>query len=508
MIIDAHTIPDGTTLEADICVIGGGPAGITLAREFVGCAARIIVLESGGRRSEARAQTLNVGDFVGAPYAGLDVTRHRQLGGTASIWNTPLNGVAGAKYVPLDACDFDSVPGTDIPGWPFGLDVLETYYEQAQSVCGLGPFEYSGEFWCRNGRPFPMADSAAELSVYQFGPARLFTDTYVRELEASETVEVMFHATALALGLHRNGRAASRVDVGTLDKRRFQIRPRHVVLAAGAVENARLLLVSKEPGQDTPGDKHGWVGRCFMEHPRDYSLSLLPDEKAFFTQAAFFDRHEAADGTIIGGRIALDTDAVTRQGLLNASMTMLPLIRDRSRSWRHRIAAWARDAFGRERNDGYGWSTYAEPEKLFSGFRFILNSEQRPRRKNRILLSTAKDALGVPQVEVHWNWNSEDEYQLDRLRKTFASALNSANVGSVRVDSGQRIDPNAHHHSGTTRMSSDPAGGVVDIDGCVHGMENLHATGASVFPTSGFANPTLTVIALSIRLAERLQERL
>src|SRR6185436_3827096 len=117
MEVDARTLGT-TTLDADVCVVGAGPAGLTLARELAARQRRIVVLESGGRGPDPMARELCEGTTRGDAYAALSVTRHRQAGGTAQIWNTLVDRTVGAKYVPLDGLDFEARPWWPLSGWP------------------------------------------------------------------------------------------------------------------------------------------------------------------------------------------------------------------------------------------------------------------------------------------------------------------------------------------------------------------------------------------------------
>jgi choline dehydrogenase-like flavoprotein len=510
MLRDADTVKDGSVLNVDICVIGSGPAGTSVAHAFIGHPARVICLESGGVEAEDRAQLLNEGAFIGQPYAGLRRTRHRQLGGGTRVWNTPLNGEMGAKYVPLDSSDFAARPDPDYPGWPFDAGHLEDFYGRAQSFCGLGPFLYAGHHWCREQMTFPLPDGCVRRSVYQFGPARIFADHHLRAICRSDNVQLLFHATACALDISRPQRSSAIVDVGSLAGNRFRVESRLVVLAAGAVENARLLMASRAPGKCAPGDEHGWLGRGFMEHPRDYSMSLIARGPDVYTLAGFYDRHRAEDGTMIAGRLACDPATVVREGLPNASLTILPLLRRGTvpfsllARFMGRVARRA----GSPIPAGYGWSRHPEPERDYCGLRFIINVEQWPHPENRILLGQDTDRFGVPRPEVHWQWRAADQHRLDRVRTLFAEALRAADIGKVEIRGRAKPDPNAHHHAGTTRMHTDSRLGVVDADGLVYGTRNVYAAGASVFPTAGYANPTLTIVALSLRLADHLKQRL
>jgi len=155
---------------------------------------------------------------------------------------------------------------------------------------------------------------------------------------------------------------------------------------------------------------------------------------------------------------------------------------------------------------GYGWSGKRALE--CDAFQLLINVEQRPNPENRIVLSSDHDFFGVPRPVLHWRWRPEEQEQLERLRAVLTSGLEAARLGRVRFRAGSRPDPNSHHHAGTTRMHIDPRFGVVDADGRVHGMDNLYVTGGSAFPTAGFANPTLTIVALALRLAQHLSQRI
>ncbi len=510
MELDARRFPSGIQLEADLCIIGAGPAGIALARELIGLNLAVLVLESGGLGPDEGIQDLNEGTVVGGPYAGLRQTRYRSAGGAVHLWNTPVGREAGGKYVPLDPWDFDQRQEVPLSGWPFDRSHLEPFYERAQEVCGLGRFAYEGNEWSDGQSPvLTLATDHMTTGVYQFGTAHVLTGRNVRNVRASSNVRLCHHATVRNLETDDTGRRVIGAEVALLTGRRLHVRAATYVLSAGAIENARLLLLSGGGGPDAPGNRYGWVGRCFMEHPRDYSLTLIPHSPNLFGEARFFDAHRASDGTIIVGRLALQEKAIRSVRLPNASVTLLPrekALAEVSGTARRLLARVGR--FGRRRSrEGHGWSGITNPADVFDAFRLVVNFEQRPNPENRVVLAASRDPLGVPRAEVHWRWREEEQADLERLRTSLACWLDKAGLGRVEVRPGLPPDPNAHHHAGTTRMSSDPHGGAVDADGRVHGMDNLYVTGASVFPTVGFANPTLTIVALALRLADHLTAR-
>jgi len=500
MELDARRLTDDSILDTDLCIIGAGPAGIALAREFVGLDIGVLLLESGGWDSEEWPQALNEGAVAGDHYTGLRPTRHRQVGGTTGIWNTPVRGESGAKYVPLDPWDFAPPRSKMATGWPIEREELDPFYRRAQIICALGPFGYEARDWATPRRPaLRMSGDWLVTRAYQFGVRRPFATIYPRQLRESANVRLCLHATACRLIPDASGARVVEARVAAPTGRWHRVRATTFVLAGGAIENPRLLLNS--------GLGNDLVGRCFMEHPRDHALTLHPAAPELFTGAGFYDAHPAADGTIVGGRLALSERAILDAGHPNASLTLLPRLRAESppSGVAGRLARRLREMAAPAPREGYGWSKLRDPARCFDAFRILVNLEQRPHPENRVALGEERDALGMPRPVLHWHWRREEQEALVRLRALLVSALESAGLGRVEVDSASPADPNAHHHSGTTRMARDPRNGVVDAEGRVHGTRNLFVAGASVFPTAGFANPTLTVVALALRLADHLK---
>lgn len=491
----------------DICVVGGGPAGLVLAAELIGHGLEVLVLESGAERADPAVEALNEGSVSGDAYAGLSATRQRGIGGTARNWNTVVRGRVSAKCLPLDAVDFERRPGRDPSGWPFGADHLEPYYRRALAWCGLREPRFDGGAWTAPGaRPFAGLSRPLVSRVYQIGTRDALLGAALTAIRGADGVTLRTHATVIRLQTGQGAGGVTAALVGAPGGDRWTVRARRFVLAAGAVENARLLLASA-PERGGLGNESGWVGRCFMEHPRDRSLRLFPSSPGFYREAGFYDLHEGPDGTPVLGCLGLDGEALASGDLPNAAGTLLPRVRPG--------VLRARRAMGPLRTlpglrrllpaGGFGWSRHPVPRRVFEGMSLLLNVEQAPHPENRIRLGRGRDALGVPRPELHWRWRREDRERLARLRRLFAQGLEASGLGRVEVDEAAEVDPNAHHQAGTTRMHADPARGVADPDGRLHTVENVYAAGASVFPTAGFANPLLTILALSVRLADHLK---
>jgi choline dehydrogenase-like flavoprotein len=474
-------LSDARSFEADVCIVGAGPAGLTVALELASRGVDVLILDSGGTDADPSIQSLNDGSVVGDAYAGLRATRHRALGGTACIWNTEFDSWTGAKYVPLDPWDFR--------GWPLDACALNPFYRRAQARCGLGPFSYEAGAWeSPTARAWLFSETAILRSgVYQLGPGAPFTSDYVRELRARPNVQVCEHATVTRLVPGRPGQVG-RVEVRARGHEEpITVAARCFVLAGGAIENARLLLQT----DFLSGNR--WIGRCFMEHPRDWSLRLIPHSSA---AAAFYDARTGSGGVTVCGRLALAAHAAA-SGMRNFSITLLPYV-----SPPNRLTTYLQQMGWRRDRGGYGWS---RARKLFfDRFRLVINLEQRPQPENYVTLGRDTDIHGNPRAELHWRWTNDEQAEWERVRARIVADIESAGLGRIELLPGSRLDPNAHHHAGTTRMSDGPDEGVVDRDCRVHGVDNLYVAGASVFPTAGYANPTLTIVALAIRLADHL----
>lgn len=496
----------GDTLETDVCVVGAGPAGLVLAAELVGHGIEVLVLESGSAAREPDVQELNDGTVSGDPYAGLSATRRRGVGGTAGLWNTSVDGEIAAKYVPLDAIDLEPRPSVDGSGWPFDLRHLLPFYRRSLAWCGLRRTSFDGCDRAASGR-VPLDVPLLAPRVYRVAPRAALLDSTLGALRggASPVGRLRTDATVLRLELSPGGARVVAATAAAFDGTRTRILARRFVLAGGAIENARLLLAS-DPGGVGIGNRSGRVGRCFMEHPRDVSLRLLPASPDLFRRAGFYDLHRAEDGSWILGRLGLRRETLRELDLPNASGTLLPRVAGGVLRARRALGPLGRLAPLRNLlpAGGHGWSSHPLPGRVFDDFTLLLNLEQSPHPQNRVLLDSKRDRFGIPTAELRWRWRAEDRARLERLRRFLAEALEASGLVRVVVDPAAEVDPNAHHHAGTTRMAADPERGVVDPDLRVHGVENLYVAGASTFPTAGFANPLLTIAALSVRLADHL----
>jgi choline dehydrogenase-like flavoprotein len=476
----------------DVCVVGAGPAGLAIAAALGSAGRHVALIESGGWYSSPGDQELNDGDCDAGPYAGLSCTRHRQVGGTVNIWDVGVGGRQGAKFVPLSQ--------SDLADWPIGWKELEPHYVEAQRLCGLGPFEYGATYWATPGhRPFELAGTGLQNAVYQFGFALGFTHGLVDSLRVAQAVTLAPSITVVKLLLDKRSHKVSGVRGVTSEGKVVEVRARIFILACGAVENARLLLLAGL------GGKSGWLGQGFMEHARDFSMNLVPFSRALFAEASFYDLHTSRDGFLVGGRLTLSEDVIRSAGLPNGSITLVP--KGAARLF-ERLYHAVDGVFGSTRQRRYGWSKVRSPAKRFDSFGIKLNLEQRPHRWNRIELSNRQDRFGNPLPRLVLRWTDREQNKLDELRGLLREWFSTASLGSLVFTKGRHPSLSAHHHAGTTRMGTGPEEGVVDRDGRMFELDNLYLAGASVFPTAGFANPTLTIVAMALRLARHINDAL
>jgi choline dehydrogenase-like flavoprotein len=525
MLLDASDPPTGQRLQTDLCIVGAGPAGISIAREFLGAGVRVCLLESGDREMGRRSQRYRRGQSVGYPIHLLDRSRVRAFGGTSRHWPGD-EGMAGR---PLDPIDFEARPGVPWSGWPFDRAHLDPWYARAQVACQLGPFDYDADAWANPTATPAMAQlaDAVETTVFQHGATTF--DWCLEELAAAPNITVILNAQVTELATDEDPGRVDRVEVARDDGSRFSVRPGVVVLAAGGIENPRLLLLSNRVHRGGLGNGHDLVGRCFAERLSARTGYVTGADPALVGQAGFYEVH-AVRGTRVQGALRL-SDAVQRErGLRNCAFFLLarpaPMTSEAFRSLatlvklRTRQPLSAADLGGHLRNLATGlpdlgaFAAARMGRGGADGQVLVLRAqaEQAPNPDSRVTLGSRRDPLGQPVARVDWRIAADDRVSIRASQAALDAALAGASLGRVACPLGDE-DPPAlfegnFHHLGTTRMHADPARGVVDPDCRVHGVTNLYVAGSSVFPTFGCSNPTLTLVALALRLADHLKGRL
>jgi len=500
MFLDAREIAAGSVLDADVAIVGAGAAGIAIARELAQRGHSVLVLESGGFEYEEDTQSLYLGTATG-PFLGersgyLTASRLRYLGGSTNHWNGWCR--------PLDPEDFEERPWRLPSGWPIGPADLAPYYERAAAILGITPFDYdpaeAGHY-----RHLLAKDEAFETVFFHISPPVRFGQAFRRELAGSALTNVVLHANALRILTTAAADHATGIECAALGRAPFTARARSYVLATGGIENARLLLVSDDVQAGGLGNGLDLVGRFFMDHPFvDLGKVVLPYWRILmrtYQQGMVRERGHAV-------RAALrPTDRLeNREQLLNAVLVFEPQAADPLPELAPEVAWLSTDAIQLT-------TDVPDPEDgtIYFG-RLEMGSEQLPNYTSRVSLAQERDALGVRRVALDWRFTDEDASSILRTARWLIRRLGERLVGRVRL----QVDETtlwertrwSNHHMGTTRMAASRSQGVVDPECCVHGLDNLFVAGSSVFPTSGCSNPTYTLVALALRLADRLHHGL
>jgi len=524
MLLDARKVPHETTIDADICVIGAGPAGITLALELERTGARVLLLESGGTGWTVRGKVLTRGENGDPVYPRLDWTRLRMFGGSSWAWKRH-----GLRTRPLEDLDFAPRPEVGREGWPVGSDDLAPHWDRASELCAMPARGYDTADWEGPSEPALPATSDVETVMFPVGPGDGFTRREA-EIRRLQHVRCLLHATALELVTADDHQTVERAVVSSTPGRRFDVRARLYVAAAGGIENARLLLLSHRGRRSALGNEHDQLGRYFMEHPHVRTGVLVPRSASQFGAWRLYHQVVRPEGTAIGF-LRLTDEALRRERLLASAWALHPSTPEMSSTGgvltdlkstarthvrilphtderlrilaRHPVRAARAVVTSRPVRRG----KVPAPE-----YRLLGMIEQEPNPSSRVSLGTRRDHFGQPVAHLDWRLSDRDVLTIRGTQDVLASALEDAGLGTITQRYGDDDLPPilgpGFHHMGTTRMSTSPASGVVDADGRVHGLGNLYVAGSSVFPTSGFANPTLALVALTLRLAEHLRGQL
>ena len=505
--IDARTLPSGTTLTPDLAIIGGGPAGIALALALKDSPYTIALLEGGGMDFDSKVQSLYQGVENGLKYTPLDLGRLRYFGGSSNHW--------GGWCRPLDAIDFETRDWVPHSGWPFGIEELTPYFPRAQALCEAGPWLYDSidrHLTPANGAVVPLGKGGLYTSWFQYSKTRngilptSFGQRYQAELKAAARITPYIHASVTALKLAPGGGAVASLEAKTLTGKSFAVKPRFTVLAGGAMENARLLLASNDVMPAGVGNQNDLVGRFFADHPipRDVGTLVLFNGVAapFYNNDTTYNTYPLSDGTLVRAAFAPRADFARAAGVVGSLTTIEePVTLDDTGV--AAVVATA-EALGVDASNAKAYSLGCGMELM-------------PDPGRRLTLTGERDALGLPRLKLHVTISDRD---FALYRKTLAELgrqLLAARTGMLRLSydsragwlTGMTLQNQAwwgNHHLGTTRMSDDPRRGVVDAQSQVHGVGNLYVAGSSVFPTYGSSNPTMNLLALTLRLADRLNK--
>lgn len=554
MIVTKNTFQAGQTLTTDICIIGSGPAAISLALSLDGSPHQVLMLTGGGWTETVASQDLYRGSvWPAGSHEPLEENRRRQFGGTSAAW--------GGRCIPFEPLDFkvrDWVPDS---GWPFSYDDLLPYYHRAADLCQIGRFEFDAQKAFPGSQPEILAGlDSPELVSYaleRWSTPVHFGKTYRKALENSPNIQVILDTHVLALQTAADDDTAVGHAVVDLNGLRLLVQAKRFVLATGGIENTRLLLASTSPRFPTGlGNQHDNVGRYYMVHfsgtyadvkLRDKNLLRADFERdsggVYCRRRWWFPEPVQAAHQLLNNIFFLyhaNTDNGHRDVLFSSRFvvkSVLSILSKRSvgqvvRHARQQLPA-LREHAGNIAKNGLSEIPnlvrlslkrlakrrlpFLMPSKQSAYWGLYFQAEQAPNRESRVCLSaTEKDAFGMPRAEVKLAFLEADLESIVASHTLFVNQFRAKNFGEINYNEAdlrlylhKRITAynSASHNIGTTRMSADPQTGVVDRHAKVHGVKNLYVAGSSVFSTGGHANPTLTIVAHALRLADYLKNQ-
>ena len=528
MLQSLDELESGTALSSEVCVVGAGAAGQTVAKRLADLGHEVLLLESGGIDFDATVQQLNEADNIGLPYYDLLRARLRFFGGTTAIW--------GGRTCRLDPIDFETRGWVPLSGWPLTGAELEPFYQLAEARLGLISEHMAMHVLDRMGSAAPKLDrDRIDASYWQFDHhIDRFTAAYRDDVLKHPRIRVLTKATVTKIetanGSDGGGEVIS-LGIASLSGRTATVSAKQFVLACGGLENARLLMAHGLGGE--------MAGRCFMEHVHCRGGEIVTDHPI---QVLRLGKSMHFHGSRFAAAIR-PAEAVQRaDGILNASFTInvrkppgrpMGSFMTGFNYMRHSMAvpnkAW-RKMWYALKHSGVRMQEFVDPyrpwlltkatdRKIYA----VVRTEQSPNPDSRIVLDPSRpDALGLPRVQLNWAVKEIDKRTVRVTMETFGAELRRLGLGdvapspwlfddSVPWEFDRLVSKNpigGYHHMGTTRMSVDPKAGVTDGDSKVHGLANLHVAGSSLFPTGGWANPTLTILALAFRTAAHLHARL
>lgn len=527
--LDIEKIKNNETIKTDICIVGGGAAGITLALEFCDQNFKVLIVESGEKKFTHRNQHLSSSKDIGIPSGSLMFSQRRQFGGTTVKW--------AGRCRPLDEIDFLQKKWIPYSGWPYQKKDLDPYYERSLKVFKLDELNYSifaeePDGW------FEDLSKRSDFTSKTFlvSSAINFALVYGPKIEKSSNIQIMLKANVTNINLDPSGEEVNSLTCRSVHGKSFFVTSAVYILAAGAIESTRLLLSSDQVHKNGVGNQNDLVGRFYMDHAHFGSGAFVdPVKKLNIRKENIQTFGKNAQRSPLYLALGLKEEYLLNNKMTNASGLLV------HRNW-NKIQDVYYSSVGVAFQSIYDiLRHYIYPDIKFlikniilllkhipDLFQYLINIlisfmkkdtwvgihsqfEQVPNPESRIKLSSTKNEIGQANIIIDWKLNSQDIDNLKRYHVEMKANLEkmglAINLFPIDYDDNgypKRLIP-GKHHMGTTRMNNNPKLGVVDENCKIHGISNLFISSSSVFPTSGQANPTMTIVALAIKLADHIK---
>jgi choline dehydrogenase-like flavoprotein len=525
LLIDLHQDSPQRRLKADVIIIGAGAVGLAMGVEMARSGSQILLLEAGGSWVTAESQAFfESARAIGRQLNGLHLGRFRALGGTTTFW--------GGQLAALDPLTYGCRPWVADTEWPIRHPDVAPYYARLFSLLGMSrQIPDDSEVWRRLRVSPPEDTTDLEFFFTRWAPEANFARLFANDIHRSPNLTVAINAPVTALQLDPNGGRVLHLEVRANDGDPIQAHAENFVMANGAIETPRLLLLNLADGKVAPWARNPWIGRGFMDHLECIAGTVTPMDKRRFHN--LFD-NVYLDGIKYQPKIKLSEQGQVSRKLLSvaAHLQFRSSISEHISNARIFFKAAVRGKFDFLNILKYPAhivslarfsmpiiSRYIRDHRVYNvadrGIDLSLSMEQKPLASSAIVLRQDSDAIGMARIDVDWRVDGAELETLASFAELLRDYLELKQLARLQiVPALANRDPafmsTAHdtsHHMGTTRMASDAHSGVVDGNLKVHGTDNLFVAGAGVYPTSGFQNPTFTAMALGIRLADALRAK-
>jgi choline dehydrogenase-like flavoprotein len=513
-----------TVFKADVCIIGAGASGFAGAMSLLHSGLKVIVLEGGLNSFNSKAADLHQGKVTGQPHTGIHDARERIVGGTTTKW--------GGQALPFMAEDFQKRDYANCSGWPISLQDLMPFYKKAEAVLGTDSsvnFDHNPWKERKITEPHFEAESLS-LFVTKWCKIPNFAIQHGAAIGASNNVTLLRNANVVELIPNAEHNAVDALKIRSLDGKEGFVHAKYVIAAGGAIETVRLFLVSKKFGTNGLGNQHGLVGRYFQDHISATVGQIFPtDRKAFnnlfdpFYKRKFkyFPRlrvspkfsekqhtlHSSAqvvfseqDDSVLGAAKQLFSKLKKKQK---------PAFSDIKSLVNPSKVAELLSVMGRWKITNRGSSPTSGPIWL------EIHSEQEPIMESNITLDETLDAFGMPRVHLNWSISQLTIKTILSTAQLVKKEFSSSDLADVALEPWVENNStpyywlsDVYHQAGGLRMANTANEGVVDSSCRVFGVQNLYVASSAVFPSSSFSNPTMTTIALSIRIADEISRKL
>lgn len=522
MIFDAEKFDFGRQTY-DVAIVGAGAVGIMAALDLGRRGKRVLILEAGPNAVDAGSQRFfDLATSTGRKHAGLHEGRFRALGGTTNFW--------GGQLVRLDPIVFSPRPWVDeVGGWPIAFDEIEKYYDRCEDMLQVAEVLRADESVFRlAGIPSLRDDGHLKYFLTRWLTEKNFRVRFQGEMKASNGIDLVTGAAVVGLEADAGGENVVGLRVRHVDGREVAVTCRSIVLANGTIEIARLLQHPLADGRRPVWASNEWLGRGFMDHLEGTIGELKPrNRKKFaklfsniFVKGMKFQprlrvtRSSQEKSSIMDFAIHVKFDSFNREHFDNAKIFFVGLLKGRFDGPLAKLPShlWSAMKVGLPMM----WNYVVNRRILIprkSSIKLQVMIEQQQIRESRIVLSGRTDSLGMRIAELDWQVRGDKEMRTVRAAAAMAkSYFEDGGIADFEIaeevhgpdEAWLDLSTDTFHHMGSTRMARVPAEGVVDPNCRVFGTNNLYVAGASVFPSAGFANPTFTAMALTLRLCDHL----